>query len=253
MRNGGREFEATCLKSPSRPQNQAATIISWFHTMGDRLTLAKRLINDYEPKAVELLMDHLRDSDIRKATEQYMGQQNPSSREPDVTLDQSSRSSRSNSFPMGSSSQRPNRQNLRNTTHGLVTPSNSGASVRSHSSGLAAAGIQVIHIIPNEGGKEVPVMSRTASVTHNLIGDNLAYGRVMGSTIEGVDEIVSVPVKPGCHRDYNAKTAMHLTWRLSLEFKTRANTFFIVPANLLDSDVILGNDSSQDNLYHFGQ
>lgn len=41
--------------------------------MGDRVTLAQKLVDSYRTKAIELLVDYLQNKDIRTDAEQYIG------------------------------------------------------------------------------------------------------------------------------------------------------------------------------------
>ncbi|KAF1960876.1 hypothetical protein CC80DRAFT_590195 [Byssothecium circinans] len=124
-------------------------------------------------------------------------------------------------------------------------PPTSTDSVKSHASNLAAAGLERIYLIScDDDGADQPVISRSAPVKHNLIGDKVLYGRSLGASTDPVDELVSVPLPSGGQRWEKVTTVENLTWRRRKEFTTNVDTFYIVSTRLLDSDVILGSDGS---------
>lgn len=223
--------------------------------MGDRVTLAQKLLGNYPSKALELLVDYLQDKEIRTATEQYIGQHNPSPVRLDPAFEQQPRSSRTRLYhPDSSIPQRTTRQNIPDARHGLHTPPTSAGSVKSHASSLAAAGLERIYLISyDDDGADQPVISRSAPVKHNLIGDKVVYGRSLGASTDHVDELVSVPLPSGGQRREKVTTAVNLTWRRRKEFTTNVDTFYIVSARLLDSDVILGSDGSLERQFPSGQ
>lgn len=214
--------------------------------MGDRVTLAQKLLDNYRSKALELLVDYLQNKEIRTATEQYIGQHNPSPARLDAAFEQQPRSSRTRSHhPDSSLPQRTTRQNIPDARHGLHTPPTSAGSVKSNASSLAAAGLERIYLIScDDDGADQPVISRSAPVKHNLIGDKVVYGRSLGASTDTVDEWVSVLLPSGVQRWEKVTTAVNLTWRRRKEFTTNVDTFYIVPVRWLDSDVILGSDGS---------
>jgi hypothetical protein len=212
--------------------------------MGDRLTLAEKLLNSYPSKAVELLMDYLQDKAIRTETEQYIGQHDPSPAKLDAAFEQQSRSIRHRShYSDASPPQRTTRQNIPNARYGQPTPSNSAGSVKSHTSSMAAAGLERIYLLScDTDGAEKPVYAKITQGKHNLIGDKVAFGRGLGTDTDPVDEVVAVPIPPGSWE--KATRAVNLTWRRRNEFTTNEDTFYIVSARSLDCDVILASDES---------
>lgn len=225
--------------------------------MGDRVTLARRLLKEHPGKAQELLIDYLKDSKIRTETEQYIVQHDRSPQTPD-TSPQQPRPSRTHSHhPDSSLSQRTPRQNISDARHGhgLPTPSASAGSVKSHGSSLAADGRERIYLIPCEGdGTDEPVIARSAPVRYNLIGDNVVYQRRLGVNPDSVgDLVVSVPVRSGGQVWERVREAVTLTWRRRNEFRTNVTTFYLVRAGLLDSDVILDSDGSLEHQFPSGQ
>jgi hypothetical protein len=222
--------------------------------MGDLVTLAKKLLDHYPTKAQELLITYLQDKDIRTATEQHIGANQPSARI-DAPFEQQHRHSRTSSYhPESSPFQRTTRQNIHDDRHVLHTPPTSAGSVKSHTSSVAAAGLERIYLIScNDDCAEKPVISRSLPVKHNLIRDKVAYGRNLGASPVPVDELVSVPLSSGGQRREKVTTAVNMTWRRRNEFTTNEDTFYIVSAKLLDSDVILGSDESIEHQYPSGQ
>jgi len=222
--------------------------------MADRVTLAERLLNNYRSKALELLVDYLQNNEIRTATEQYMGQHNPSPVGLGAAFEQQPKSLRTHSYHADSSlSQGMTRQSISDARHGLHTPSTSTESVKSHASSLVAAGLERIYLISSDDSADQPVISRTAPVKHNLIGDRAVYRRGLSASIDPVDELVFVPLPSGGQREDRVKKAVNLTWRRRKEFTTNVSTFYIVSARLLDSDVILGSDGSLEHQFPLGQ
>jgi hypothetical protein len=214
--------------------------------MGDRVTLAEKLLDGYRSKALELLVDYLRNEDVRAATEQYIGQHNPTPARPEATIEQHVRASTTHPRHVNPSlPRRSTRQNIPDARLDLHTPSNSAGSVKSHASSLAAAGLERIYLIScDHDGAEQPVIARSALVKHNLIGDKVVYGRGFGSSTDLADEPVSVHLPSGGQRWERVTRSVTLTWRRRNEFKTNIDTFFIVPARLLDSDAVLNLDES---------
>jgi hypothetical protein len=212
--------------------------------MSDRHTLAQKLLNGYQSKAVELLMDYLRDDDIKAATERYIGQHDPSPAHPGASPTHSHR--HSSSLP-----QRSIRQSVPGVPHGLQTPSNSAGSVKSHGSSLTALGVEKIWLLSHEdAGKDYLVISRSAPGRDNLIRERALYNRGFGTDQIEVNESVTVP---GRQRAVSVRAAVNLTWRRPEEAMTSMDTFYIVPEGLLDSDVVLGSDESIEGQYPSGQ
>jgi hypothetical protein len=183
--------------------------------MGDRVTLAQKLVDSYRTKAIELLVDYLQNKDIRTDAEQYIGQHDPSPARLDTAFEQHhgplpTRSHHRNvSQPSGAA-----RQNISNARHSLDTPSNSAGSVKSHASSKAAAGIEkILFLSGDDEGTDVPVFSRRATGKYNLIKDQVAYGRGLGAGKFVVDESV-VPVHHSSGRQTweNVRFAVNLTW-----------------------------------------
>jgi hypothetical protein len=225
--------------------------------MGDRVTLAKKLLDHYPTKAQELLITYLQDKEIRTATEQYIGQNQPSGRL-DPPLEQQHRHSRTRSYhPDSSLFQRTTPQNMpddRHALHALHTPPTSAGSVKSHTSSVAAAGLEKIYLISCiDDGADQPVLSRSIPVKHNLIRDKVVYGRSLGASPVPVDEFVSVPLSSGGQRRVKVTTAVNMPWRRRNEFTTNVDIFYIVSAQFLDCDVILGSDESLERQYPSGQ
>lgn len=221
--------------------------------MGDRLTLAEKLLNSYPSKAVELLMDYLQDKAIRTETEQYIGQHDPSPAKLDAAFEPQSRSTRNRShYSDASAPQRTTRQNIPNAKYGQPTPSNSAGSVKSHTSSMAAAGLEKIFLLScDTDGAEKPVYAKTTQGKHNLIRDKVVFGRGLGTDTDLVDEAVAVPIPPGGWE--KATRAVNLTWRRRNEFTTNEDTFYIVSARSLDCDVILASDESLEYQVPSGQ
>jgi hypothetical protein len=222
--------------------------------MGDRVTLAKKLLANYPSKTLELLVDYLQDKEIRTATEQYIGQHNPSPVRLDATFEQQPRSSRAHLHHSDSTIfQRTSRQSNPDARHDLRTPPTSTSSVKSHASSLAAEGLEKIYLLScNDEGKDQPVISRRVSVKHNLIGDKVVYGRNLGASTDRVNELVLIPLPSSGQRWEKVTIAVNLTWRRCKEFTTNVDTFYIVSARLLDTDVILGSDGSLERQFPLG-
>lgn len=223
--------------------------------MGDRLTLARKLLDNYHSKALELLMDYLQDKEIRAATEQYIGQHDPSPVRLDMPLAQQSEPSGTRSHHLDSSLlHKSTRKSIPDARYGLPTPSNSAGSVKSHSSSLAAAGLERIYLIScDDDGADRPVLAKSAPGRHNLIRDKVAYGRGLGASPDPVDEMVLVHLPSGGQRYERVKAAVNLTWRRRNEFTTNVDVFYVVSATLFDSDVILGSEVSLESRVSLGE
>lgn len=219
--------------------------------MGDRVTLARKLLDGYHSKALELLVDYLQDKRIRTATEQYIGQHDPSPMALDAAFEQQPTSSLTRSH--SSLLQKGTRQNIPDTRHGLQTPSISAGSVKSQASSLAAADLERIYLISCcDDSTDQPVISRSAPVKHNLIRDKVVYGRNLGARPDPVDEVVYVPLPSSGQRWEKVTTAVNLTWRRRGELTTNVDTFYIVSGRLLDIDVILGSDGTLERRFPSG-
>lgn len=223
--------------------------------MGDRVTLAQKLLIDYRSKALELLVDYLQDKEIRTATEQYIGQHNPSTVRLDTTFEQQPKPSRTRSHHLDSSPLPGTaRQTLLDARHDPRTPPTSAGSVKSYNSSLAAAGMEKIYLLScDDEGSDQPVISKRAAVKHNLVGHNVVYSRGLGVRTHLVDELVTVPLPSGGWRREKVTNAVNLTWRRCKEFKTTGDTFYVVSSKLLDSDVILGSEESLEHQLPSGQ
>lgn len=216
--------------------------------MGDLVILAQKLLDNYRSKALELLIIYLQDKEVRTATEQYIGQNDPAPVRLDATFEQQTRSPQTRTqHPDSSLLQRPSQQSIPDAKHGLHTPSTSAGSVKSHASSLAAAGLERIYLIScDDDSKDQPVISKTVPMKHNLIRDKVVYRHGFMPSTQRVDEMISVPLPSGGQRWENVTTAVDLTWRRRNQFTTDVDTFYMVPARLLDCDVILGSDESME-------
>ncbi|OAK96944.1 hypothetical protein IQ06DRAFT_48559 [Phaeosphaeriaceae sp. SRC1lsM3a] len=193
--------------------------------MSDRVTLAQRLLDGYCSKALELLVDYLQDKEVRAETERYIGQNDPSPSRLDSTTEQP----------------RTIRQSIPNASHGLHTPSTSAGSTKSHASSLATAGVEKIYLLASDtDDQDWPVTSRSVTIKHNLIGDRVVHSRGLDANVDLVDELVHLP--HGGQRLVRTTKCVRLTWRRRNEFTTNVDTFYIVSAKLLESDVIMSSD-----------
>jgi hypothetical protein len=222
--------------------------------MGDLVTLAKKLLDHYPTKAQELLITYLQDKDIRTATEQYIGANQPSARI-DAPFEQQHRHSRTSPYhPDSSAFQRTTRQNMPDDRHLLQTPPTSAGSVKSHASSLAAAGLEKIYLISsNDDDEDQPVLSRSIPVEHNLIRDKVVHDRGLSDSRVSVDKLVSVPLPSGGQRRVKVTTAVKLAWRRRHECASNVDIFYIVSAQFLRNDVILGSDETIEHQYPSGQ
>lgn len=221
--------------------------------MSDRVTLAQRLLDGYCSKALELLVDYLQDKEVRAETERYIGQNDPSPSRLDSTTEQPVGSSRIRSHDIDTSSpQRTIRQSIPNASHGLHTPSTSAGSTKSHASSLATAGVEKIYLLASDtDDQDWPVTSRSVTIKHNLIGDRVVHSRGLDANVDSVDELVHLP--PGGQRLVRTTRCVRLTWRRRNEFTTNVDTFYIVSAKLLESDVIMSSDGWLEHQLPSGQ
>ncbi|CAG5142324.1 uncharacterized protein ALTATR162_LOCUS1129 [Alternaria atra] len=127
--------------------------------------------------------------------------------------------------------------------HALHTPSNSAGSVKSHASSLAAAaGMERIYLMSDDESEDQPVTSIRGPGKYNLIGDQVVFDRGFGASQVGVEELIPVQHQSGKQRLVTVKRAVNITWRRRNELRSRLNTFYVVPADMLDSDVLLASD-----------
>jgi len=222
--------------------------------MGDRLTLAHRLLRDHPTKAVELLMDYLRDANIKAETEQFIGQNTPQ-RNLETESDHLREILPAPSHHRTSSAQQASgRHHMQRMRNSIQTPSASAGSNKSFASGLAAAGMEKITVLScDDDSADQVVIAMYGSGKHNLIGDDVAYGgRGLSANQYRLDESMLVPTPSGPAR---VTTAVDLTWRNPgrNKGKTKMGTFYVVPENLLDSDVVLASDESMERQFSSGQ
>jgi hypothetical protein len=223
--------------------------------MGDRLTLAQRLLKDHPHKAVELLMDYLKDGGIQAETERYIGQ-NPPQRNLEMAFEYQHGALSPRSHHRNSSAQQGSaRHNIQIMRNSDQTPPTSASSNKSYASGLAAAGMEKITFLScDDDSADQPVIARRTPGKYNLIGDAVAYsGRGLSAGQFEVDESILVHTSSGAARPVSVKAAVNLTWRSRNTFKTNMGTFYIVSASLLDSDVVLGSDESVERQFPSGQ
>jgi len=220
--------------------------------MGDRHTLAEKLLNGYRAKAMELLMDYLKDEKIRAETERYIGQHHPSPTRIDTTLEQQTAASPAHSRRLSSSlSQSTTRRKTPNTQHGLHTPSISAGSVISQGSSLSAPGVEKIWLLAhNDEGKDQQVISRQGTSEEYLIRKKALWNRGFVTGQVAVNESVSVP---GRQKPVSVSNAVDLTWRRPNALMTSKDTFYVVPDGLIDCDVVLGCDESFEDQHPSGQ
>ncbi|KAI4641876.1 uncharacterized protein J4E79_011647 [Alternaria viburni] len=222
--------------------------------MGDRLTLAHRLLRDHPTKAVELLMDYLKDANIKAETEQFIGQ-NPPQRNLETESDHLHEILPAPSHHRNSSAQQASgRHHMQRMRNSIQTPSASAGSNKSFASGLAAAGMEKITILTcDDDSADQVVIAMYGSGKHNLIGDDVAYGgRGLSANQYRLDESMLVPTPSGSAR---VTTAVDLTWRNPgrNKGKTKMGTFYVVPENLLESDVVLASDESMERQFPSGR
>ncbi|KAI4606899.1 hypothetical protein J4E80_009978 [Alternaria sp. BMP 0032] len=221
--------------------------------MGDRLTLAQRLLRDHPAKAIELLMDYLKDGKIKADTEQYIGQ-NTAQPMLETELNHHRGSMPPPAHHHHSSIQGSVRPNIQDTRHSIQTPPTSAGSVKSHTSGLAAAGMEKISFLScDDDSADQAVIAKRAPGKYNLISEAVAYGRGLSAGQFEVDESIPVHTSSGGPRWVNVKHAVNLTWRRPSEYKTNMDTFHVVSGKYLDSDVVLGSDESMERQFPSGQ
>lgn len=222
--------------------------------MGNRYDLVQQLLRDHPSKAAELLMVYLQDEGICAATERYIGQ-HPPQRVPGTAFGQQYEGLTPRAHHRNSSIQQSSaRHDIQSARHSMQTPPTSAGSVKSHASGLAAAGMEKISFLScDDDGVDQAVIARRVPGKYNLIGDAVAYGRGLSDGQFEVDASIPVHTSSGAPTWVTAKTAVNLTWRRRNEFKTNMDTFYVVSARSLDSDVVLGSDESMERQFPSGQ
>ena len=223
--------------------------------MGNTYDLVQQLLKDHPSKAAELLMIYLQDEEICAATERYIGQHPLPQRVPDAQVRQQYEALAQRAHHRNSSLQQASaRHNVQSARHVMQTPPTSAGSVKSATSGLAAAGMEKISFLScDDDGTDQPVIARRAPGRYNLIGDGVAYGRGLSTGQFEVDESILVHTSSGAAKWVVVKAAVNLTWRRRNEFKTNMDTFYVVSARLLDSDVVLGSEESMERQFPSGQ
>ncbi|KAI4911384.1 uncharacterized protein J4E92_010197 [Alternaria infectoria] len=218
--------------------------------MGNTYDLVQQLLRDHPSKAAELLMIYLQDEEKCAAAERYIGQHQPQ-RLPEAPSGQQYEALPPRAHHRNSSLQQASaRHNIQNARHIMQTPPTSAGSVKSATSGLAAAGMEKISFLScDDDGADQPVIARRAPGRYNLIGDGVAYGRGLSAGQFEVDESILVHTSAGAAKWVAVKAAVNLTWRRRNEFKTNMDTFYVVSARLLDSDVVLGSEESMERQF----
>jgi len=222
--------------------------------MVTRLSLAQELFKEHPEKTIELLMDYLQDKDIRAATERYIWE-NPPHRNPETVVEHRREILPAPSHHRNSSAQQGSaRHHMQRMRNSIQTPSASAGSNKSFASGLAAAGMEKITVLScDDDSADQVVIAMYGSGRHNLIGDDVAYGgRGLSAHQYPLNESILVPTPS---RPASVTTAVDLTWRNPgrNKGKTRMGTFYVVPGNLLDSDVVLASDESVERQFPSGQ
>jgi len=199
-------------------------------------------------------MIYLQDEVICAATERYIGQ-HPPQRISNAPSGQQYESPTLRGHHRNSSLQQASvRHDAQSARHSMQTPPTSAGSVKSHTSGLAASGMEKISFLScDDDGADQPVIARRAPGRYNLIGDGVAYGRGLSTGQFEVDESILVHTSSGAAKWVAVKAAVNLTWRRRNEFKTNMDTFYVVSARLLDSDVVLGSEESMERQFPSGQ
>ena len=218
--------------------------------MADRYALAQKLIDGYRVKAIELLMDYLRDEDIRAATEQYIGLHPPQPIPEQQNKANPPRAYYSNSSLQHASAWHDH-QGARNS---ILTPPTSLDSL-SYPSGPVVTDMEKISFLScdDDDIEDQPVIAKRAPGGYNLIGDGVVYSRGLGAGRFEVDKSIPVYASSGAAKWVTVTFAVKLTWRRRSEFQTNLDTFYVVSAKLLDSDVVLGSDESVDGQSLSGQ
>ncbi|KAI4605743.1 hypothetical protein J4E83_010406 [Alternaria metachromatica] len=221
--------------------------------MVTRLSLAEELVKDHPKKTIELLMDYLQDKEIRATTERYIWE-NPARRSPETALEHRHEASpprahrRNPSAPQG-----PPRYDVQSARYSVQTPPTSAGSVKSHGSGLTAAGMEKITFLSCDD--EIPdqtVIARNAPGRYNLIDKEVADSRGLNVDPVDVDESILVHLPSGAKRRVSVQTVVYLTWHRRGAYRTSKNAFYIVPEGLLNSDVVLGSDESMERQHTTG-
>ncbi|KAI4640551.1 uncharacterized protein J4E78_010574 [Alternaria triticimaculans] len=222
--------------------------------MADRYVLAQKLLDGYRVKAMELLMDYLRDEDIRAATERYIGLYPPQPT-PEATFEHQNEANLPRAQPRNSSLQHVSaRHDFQVAELSILTPPTSTNKV-SYAFGPLVADMEEISFLSCDDDDIVdqPVSARRAPGRYNLIGDGVVYGRGLKTGQFEVDKSVPVYTSFGVAKWVTVKTAVELTWRRPGQLQTHLDTFYVVSARLLDSDVVLGFDESVDRQSLSGQ
>ena len=222
--------------------------------MVTRLSLAEELVKEHPKKTIELLMDYLQDKEIRATTERYIWE-NPARRNPDTALERRHEGSPPHTHRRNPSvSQGTPRYDVQSARYGVQTPPTSAGSVKSHASGLTAAGMEKITFLSSDDNiPDQTVIARNAPGRYNLIDKEVADSRGLSVDPEDVDESILVHLPSGAKRRVSVQTAVYLTWHRRGAYRTSKNAFYIVPEGLLNSDVVLGSDESMERQHTTGQ
>jgi len=219
--------------------------------MGDRHTLAEKLLDGYRSKAMELLMDYLKDEKICAETERYIGQHHPSPARVNTAFEQLPVATPARPHRYSSSlPQTTARRKTSDAPHGQHTPSNSAGSGISQRSSLTAPGVEKIWLLSHdEERKDQLVISRRGTGKDYLIQEKALYNRGFGTEQTTVDELVNVP---GRQKAISVTKAVNLTWRRPSALSTSNDTFYVVPNGFIDSDIVLASDEALDGPYSPG-
>jgi hypothetical protein len=129
-----------------------------------------------------------------------------------------------------------------------ISPPRTASSTASHSTknGNASGEYILFPTFTENGIEEKMVRMRTAPIRHSVIRDAVLT-RSLNASLSPVEGYhVSVPdlTNPDIHRDVLVSYFTKLTWRRPSSDSTHSTTFYVVSRNVLDTDVLLGDEDS---------
>jgi hypothetical protein len=101
--------------------------------------------------------------------------------------------------------------------------------------------------LTEEGGfAEKPVRMKNAPIEYSLIRENIVYERITNTAINQGEYHVPVPhpADPDIHTSMHVSESMTLTWRRPNHDSTHETTFYLVPKDTINADILLGYEDS---------
>ena len=223
------------------------------------LQLANRLIENDKDKAADILARFFnRDESIKEEVHRYLLRdsnnrhgavvRSPRASHPvEITLNPAPRGpARSTSSQHSGSSPPPHRARVRRELHAdprqpISPPTSSGS--RSARGETAPREYILVPCVFGSRIEEKPFRLKTAQIPHSVIRED-AVTRLGDSVVTDAEDnfqvMVPHPADPNLRRTVHVEESVTLTWRRPHSDATHDTTFFLVPKDMLNTDILLG-------------